>query len=69
MLFDKSRGLFSMSNWEFDGVKCFANVLSNLASWIVGWCLTGSFLDGLASVEKDGKIGFVNMKGGFGYST
>ncbi len=47
LFFDKSRGLFSMSNWEFDGVKCFANVLSNVVSWVIGWCYTGSFLDGL----------------------
>lgn len=47
MLFDKSRGLFSMSNCEFDGTKCIANVLSNVISWIIGWCYTGSFLDGL----------------------
>lgn len=46
ILFDKSRGLFSMSNWEFDGVKCFVNILSIVVSWIIGWCLTGSFLDG-----------------------
>ena len=46
ILFDKSRGLFSISNREFDGVKCFANTLSNVVSWMIGWCLTGSFLDG-----------------------
>ena len=46
LLFDKRRGLFSMSNYEFDGVRCFVNIISNIASWTIGMCLTETFIDG-----------------------